>query len=96
MLVDEPVASWYQKKENLHADEWAKTIAPTTEECRKAFNHVESALITEMLPIQLNDSLILTQILAVEQLKKRSIYRNCFSPDKGATYNNAVVLKKAA
>ncbi len=26
------------KKENLHADEWAKTIAPTTE-CRKAFNH---------------------------------------------------------
>ena len=26
------------KKENLHMDLWAKTIAPSTE-CRKAFNH---------------------------------------------------------
>ena len=56
------------KKENLHADEWAKTIAPTTE-CRKAFNHDLSALIALYLPIQLNLTAILTQMPLLNSLK---------------------------
>lgn len=82
------------KKENLHADEWAKTIAPTTE-CRKAFNHdparFDSFMSAYTAELESNPD---AQIF-VEQLKKlnQTTVTLLFS-DKDTTYNNAVVLKK--
>lgn len=82
------------KKENLHADEWTKTIAPTTE-CRKAFNHdperFDSFVSTYTAELDSNPD----AEAFVEQLKKldKSTVTLLFS-DKDTTYNNAVVLKK--
>ena len=82
------------KKENLHADEWAKTIAPTTE-CRKAFNHdperFDSFVSTYTAELNSNPD----AETFVEQLKKLdSTTVTLLFSDKDTKYNNAVVLKK--
>ena len=82
------------KKENLHADEWAKAIAPTTE-CRKAFNHdperFDNFVSTYTAELNSNPD---TETF-VEQLKKLdSTTVTLLFSDKDTKYNNAVVLKK--
>ena len=82
------------KKENLHADERAKAIAPTTE-CRKAFNHDPERFdnFVSTYTAELNSNPDAETF--VEQLKKLdSTTVTLLFSDKDTKYNNAVVLKK--
>ena len=82
------------KKENLHADEWAKTIAPSTE-CRKAFNHDPERFETfaSAYTAELDNNPDAAAF--VEQLKQLATNTvTLLFSDKDTVYNNAVVLKK--
>ena len=81
------------KKENLHMDLWAKTIAPSTE-CRKAFNHDPArfdsfvAQYTQELSNNPDTAQFINDLTATSASRITLLYS-----DKDTRYNNAVVLK---
>ena len=82
------------KKENLHADEWAKSIAPSTE-CRKAFNHdperFENFVLAYTAELDSNPDAA-TFVTQLKQLVPTTV--TLLFSDKDTVYNNAVILKK--
>lgn len=82
------------KKENLHADLWAKTIAPSNE-CRKAFNHDPQkfdAFIKQYINELDNNPDADVFVTQLKQLNQSTI--TLLFSDKDTKYNNAVVLKQ--
>ena len=78
------------KKENLHMDLWAKTIAPSTE-CRKAFNHDPArfdSFVAQYTQELSNNPDTAQFINATSASRIKLLYS-----DKDTRYNNAVVLK---
>lgn len=82
------------KKENLYADEWAKSIAPSTE-CRKAFNHdperFENFVSAYTAELDSNPDAA-TFVTQLKQLAPTTV--TLLFSDKDTVYNNAVILKK--